>query len=152
MRRLNLRGKGLAACMLMALSLPVFGGGLDEGAESCMKTAAEKYSLSYDLLWAIAKQESGFNPRAVNVNTNGSMDIGAFQINTAWLPTLAKFGITRASLFDFCTSAHVGAWVLAQNIRTYGNTWNAVGAYNAKSPAKRMVYIKKISRHLASKE
>ncbi len=32
-----------------------------------------------------------------NKNTNGSEDIGLMQINSAHLPRLAKFGITRQS-------------------------------------------------------
>ena len=46
------------------------------------------------------------------------------------------------------TNIEVGAWVLAHNIQTYGWNWNAVGAYNAKSPHKREIYIKKVARNL----
>ena len=38
----------------------------------------------------------------------------------------------------------LGAWVLAENIRRMGNSWAAVGAYNARNPALRMKYAKKV--------
>jgi hypothetical protein len=33
-------------------------------------------------------------------------------------------------------------------MRRFGNTWNAVGAYNAKTPAKRLQYAIKVYRNI----
>jgi soluble lytic murein transglycosylase-like protein len=52
------------------------------------------------------------------------------QINTGWLPTLRKYGIGEKELRDECTSIHVGAWIISQNISSKGLNWDAVGAYN----------------------
>lgn len=114
----------------------------------CFKQAADRYKVSETLLKAIAMTESDFNPAASNVNTNGSEDIGVMQINSSWLPSLSKFGIGRAELKDACTNVNIGAWVLAQNIAQYGDTWRAVGAYNARSPSKQAIYIQKVWRNL----
>ena len=104
-----------------------------------------KYNINPALLYAIAKTESGLRPNAINrSNTNGSYDIGMMQINSSWLPTLAKHGITEKHLYDPCISLEVGAWVLANNMRKLGNSWNAVGAYNAASPDKRVKYASKV--------
>jgi len=35
-------------------------------------------------LFCIAKMESSFNPAAKNVNKNGTVDVGLFQINSVW--------------------------------------------------------------------
>lgn len=46
-----------------------------------IKRAAEKYNISYDLALAVAKCESGLNPKSRNINTNGTVDRGLYQIN-----------------------------------------------------------------------
>ncbi|WP_269507303.1 lytic transglycosylase domain-containing protein [Burkholderia sp. IMCC1007] len=110
----------------------------------CLDDAAIFQKVSVSLLRGIAQVESGMNPNAINTNTNGTVDIGLMQINSTWLPTLAREGITRESLFDACTNAYVGAWILSQNIRQLGANWNAIGAYNAASPDKRLAYARKV--------
>lgn len=117
-------------------------------ALACWDDAAQRYQVSSALLYAIARTESGLNPRAINRNTNGSRDIGLMQINSAWLPTLAAHGIGERELFEPCTNIHVGAWILAGNVSRLGYTWDAVGAYNATRPALRRAYIEKVRRHL----
>ncbi len=119
-------------------------------AFACWEDAAKRYGVSRDLLYAIAQTESGLDPRAVGRNRDGSRDLGLMQINSAWLPRLAAYGITEPDLFDACTNIHVGAWVLALNVARYGYTWEAVGAYNAASPHLRQAYAAKVRRNLSS--
>jgi soluble lytic murein transglycosylase-like protein len=117
-------------------------------AQACWDDAAQRYQVSSALLYAIARTESGLNPLAVGRNGNGSRDIGLMQINSSWLPTLAAHGINERDLFEPCTSIEVGAWILAGNVSRLGYTWDAVGAYNARSPALRRAYVDKVRRHL----
>jgi len=117
-------------------------------AAACWEEAAARYQVNSALLVAIARTESGMNPRAVGHNRNGTRDLGLMQINSAWLPTLATHGIREHDLLDACTSIHVGAWVLAQNIHRLGYTWEAVGAYNAATPSLRKTYIDKVKKNL----
>ena len=117
-------------------------------AYACWEDAAQRYQVSSALLYAIARTESGLNPQAIGRNGNGSRDIGLMQINSAWLPRLARHGIEEAHLYDPCISIHIGAWILAENVSRLGYTWEAVGAYNAASPALRRSYVEKVRRHL----
>lgn len=117
-------------------------------ALACWEQAAAAYGVSPYLLYAIARTESGLNPSAFHRNRDGSFDIGLMQINSRWLPALRKHGITEAQLYDPCVSIHVGAWILAGNMRRLGNTWEAVGAYNAKSPELRIRYAHKVYKNL----
>lgn len=117
-------------------------------ATTCWDRASEKYGVSSLLLQAIAKNESEFNPLAINYNKDGSFDIGVMQINSRHLPVLAQFNITQKDLFDPCINIDVGAWILSNNFKRMGFNWKAVGAYNAASPTKRALYAWKIHRIL----
>lgn len=113
--------------------------------EQCIVEAAHYRGQDPKLLKAIAVQESGMNPNAVNRNNkNGSVDIGLFQINSSWLAKLKSQGITETQLYDGCISAYVAAWILANEINTHGSTWRAVGAYNSPTESKRKIYASRI--------
>jgi soluble lytic murein transglycosylase-like protein len=118
-------------------------------ARACWEDAAARYGVNPYVLYAIAKTESNLNPSAINrSNANGTYDIGLMQINSGWLPTLRKHGIDEAQLWDACTNIQVGAWVLAQNMRRMGNSWEAVGAYNARDAQLRIKYALKVYRNM----
>lgn len=113
------------------------------------ESVGAKWKVNPYILYSIAKTESGLNPRAINrANANGSEDVGMMQINSFWFPKLAKYGITRESLFNACVSLDVAGWILSQNMARHGNTWTAIGAYNAVTPSKRVVYARKILKNL----
>ncbi|MDR5826003.1 lytic transglycosylase domain-containing protein [Caballeronia sp. LZ043] len=114
----------------------------------CLDDAARYHRVSVQVVRAIAQQESGMRANATNRNSDGSEDIGLMQINSSWLPKLSRFGISREHLFDACVNAYVGTWILASNIRQFGPTWKAVGAYNAVSSSKQLVYANNIYRRL----
>lgn len=118
------------------------------GFAACFDEAAARYRVPTSLLMAISRVESSGNPQAINRNTDGSYDIGHMQINSRWIPVLQRYGITERNLFDACTNTYVGAWILAQNIIRLGYGWDAIGAYNARSQAKRMAYARKVAQVL----
>ena len=128
--------------LLLDLSSPV-------ASAACYEQAAAHYGVDVALLKAIAEQESGFNPSSTHLNTDGSEDIGEMMINSSWLRKLAPFGIKRHHLFDACLNEHIGAWVLASNIKQFkGDTWKAVGAYNAKTAWRQRAYAMAIWKRL----
>jgi len=115
---------------------------------TCFDAAARHYRLHPALLRAIARQESGMNPRAIGKNTNGTLDLGLMQINTSWLPKLARAGISRERLMDPCTNIIVGAWVLHDAVSRHGLSWKAVGVYHSPTPWRQRDYALKVARHL----
>jgi soluble lytic murein transglycosylase-like protein len=114
----------------------------------CLDDAARFHRVNVALVRAIAQQESGMRSNAINTNNDGSEDIGLMQINSSWLPKLRRYGITRESLFNGCVNAYVGTWILASNVKQFGATWKAVGAYNAVSANKQLVYANNIYRRI----
>ncbi|TWI69283.1 transglycosylase-like protein with SLT domain [Pseudoduganella lurida] len=118
----------------------------------CIRSAASTFGHPVPLVRAVVEQESGgrCTPRHAT-NRNGTYDIGCMGINSSWLPMLTRrFGITERHLLDPCTNIHVGAWILAHNIALHGNTWQAVGAYNATTEAKRVRYAHRIATRMAT--
>ncbi len=104
------------------------------GWASCWEDAATRYGHDPAELYALAKVESSLNPAAENrshFQHTHSFDIGLLQINSRSLPELARYHIGYQELKDPCTNIMVGAWILADKKRRYGNTWEAIGAWNA---------------------
>ena len=72
------------------------------------------------------------------------------QINSFWLNHLEDFGITRQGLLDSpCLCVRVGAYVLAYEVASVGNTWLAVGQYHrgpSGSKKQKLAYAEKVRR------
>lgn len=152
----------VVAGLIAALALPAHGKGMKRPKRStqppyfdaCFADAGDRFGIEPDVLRAIAHTESSMRPEAISkANKNGSRDLGVMQINSDWLETLVAYGITRYDLFEPCQNIHVGAWILAQNIGKYGQTWEAIGAYNVGPKVtrpgddrdqKRRQYIQKV--------
>ena len=110
----------------------------------CFDDAASFHHVNPVILRAIAIVESGGKTDATNRNSNGSVDYGMMQINSIHLPSLARYGIGKADLYNGCKSVYLGAWILRRSIDRYGNTWEAVGTYNSSTPVYRDRYAAKI--------
>lgn len=104
---------------------------------SCWNDAGKNYGIDPLLLKAIAWKESRGRTDAIGPKLkNGNHALGLMQINSAHLPKLAQFGILREHLFNPCVSQKVGAWLLAECIQRFGQTWKAVGCYYAGPTSK----------------
>ncbi len=103
-------------------------------APACWSEAAQRYRIPVELLRAVARVESNFEPSAVNrahQSSTGTYDIGLMQINSSHLPALRRYGYVEADLLHPCVNLHIGAWLLASIFTREGMTWDAVGTYNA---------------------
>lgn len=93
--------------------------------ESYFKEAAEKYNVDVNLLKAIAKAESNFNPNAVS-------SAGALGIMQLMPSTASSLGISNA--YNAKANIMGGAQVIVANLKKYnGDVSLALAAYNAGS-------------------
>ncbi|MBN1958960.1 MAG: lytic transglycosylase domain-containing protein [Desulfuromonadales bacterium] len=105
----------------------------------CFERAGQEYGVSPLLLWAIAKTESNFNPRAINKNSETSIDIGLMQINSYWGEKFGEDFWTAQA--DPCFNIRSGAFVLATCFEQYGKNWAGIGCYNADTTSKQLKYV-----------
>jgi soluble lytic murein transglycosylase-like protein len=136
--------------MLLRLLLIGFAFGFSTSATSCWEKVASHYGIDVVLLAAVAKQESNFNPNAINFNKNGTRDIGLMQINSLWLSQLSKYGIEEHHLYDPCINLSIGAWILQNVIAKHGYNWDAIGRYHSNTEFIRKRYISKLQSNLRS--
>lgn len=119
------------------------------------------------LVEAIARQESGLNPLAVNIAGKSfypatreeaeqlirkaiaagqSFDVGKMQVNSWWMEGLA---IDPFSLLDPATNECWGKWILAEEIARHGLNWKAVGKYHSPDPERGRQYAWLVYHHYA---
>jgi soluble lytic murein transglycosylase-like protein len=106
----------------------------------CIVGAAQYHGVNPYLLRAILVVESRLNPKAINVNMNGTRDIGVAQINSIHLPVLQNHGIKESHLMDGCVNTYVGAWLLRKQISRHGLNWFGIAAYHSVTPDKNFRY------------
>ena len=118
----------------------------------CVVEAADVYSLPLAALVGILATEGGKTGEALS-NTNGTWDLGGFQVNTCHVNELQQAGFSpEAVLRDGCVNAHAAAWILRKEYDRTRNIWDAVGAYHSRTPKYRDAYIARVKEHLARLE
>lgn len=105
---------------------------LDARISAKVEEVSQKYSIPKELILAIIKQESNFNPRAYNKNKDGTEDRGLMQVNYQHnLRLMKEYGIADPDqLYDIETNIELGARILYENFQRFGNWTMAVKAYN----------------------
>jgi hypothetical protein len=101
----------------------------------CIVEVSEAYRVDPLLMRAIREHERG-DVGKKNQNSDGSWDMGPFQINTVHLPELwENFRITKHEVMhDPCINAAVAAWHLRNKINEVnGNIWKGVAWYHSKT-------------------
>ena len=116
----------------------------------CIFAASQTYAVPAPVLLGILHVEGGRVGQAVP-NTNGTHDLGPMQINTLWLPTLAKnWKVSEKTAMEWvrddgCTNVNVSAWILRQNLNaTNGSLAMAVAYYHSRTPSLGSKYKSKV--------
>ncbi len=107
----------------------------------CSITAAIKYQVPANILLAIAEKEGG-GPGMVNINKNGTFDIGPMQFNSAYLHELRQYGIAPAHVAaKGCYPYDLAAWRLRQHLLyDTGNLWARAANYHSRTAQYNLLY------------
>jgi soluble lytic murein transglycosylase-like protein len=109
----------------------------------CINQAVVAYAIPASLIMAIIYVEGGTNGLRIR-NTNGSFDYGVMQVNSSWLPEIAKqFAYTPNDLqYNACKNVMAGSWILRQNLNQQKrkSIMYAVGSYHSLTPNLNYIY------------
>ncbi|MBX2834863.1 MAG: lytic transglycosylase domain-containing protein [Micavibrio sp.] len=120
---------------------------------ACLMLASQTYSVPPAVLVGIYKAEGGKVGQEVS-NTNGSFDLGPMQINTIWMPDLAKrWGVSESVARkwvrdDACTNVGVAAWILRSHLDETRNLSQAIAHYHSRTPKYGTRYKKRVIKIL----
>lgn len=117
----------------------------------CVSQSSQAYGIQPIMLKTIIAVEGG-QAGTASRNTNGTYDMGVMQVNTIHLNAIQReLGYNWKDLiFNPCKNIDAGAWILSKRLKEEPTRpWLAVGNYHSKSPAKRVVYLKKIANAYA---
>jgi hypothetical protein len=116
----------------------------------CIESAASVYRLPPAVIVILLSVEGG-SLGHISQNTNGTADIGPMQVNTIWIPIVARHWQATAdeaylALRDnFCANVEAGTWILRQAIDSaHGDFWSGVGFYHSHDPGFKADYLRRI--------
>lgn len=134
-----------------------------------MAISAQKWGIQEELILAVAETESSAKPWAINIKGKAyypksrneaidlikrtlkegkSFDVGVMQLNVY---TLKRIGISPDVALDPYINILIGGWLLANELRRFGYTWQAIGNYHTpvkKNPERAKAYAQKVISNL----
>ncbi len=123
---------------------------------ACMALIASLYNLPPRVLPSIHVVEGG-QVATVHVNTDGSQDLGYMQVNTRWLPALARYtgspeAYVRTNLLSrACYNIAAAGLILRGYVNeTGGDLLRAVGDYHSHTPQLNASYQLQVLQSAAS--
>jgi len=123
---------------------------------ACMALVAQIYGLPPRVLPSIQAVEGG-GPGVVHRNTDGSTDLGIMQINTLWLPALARYTrldpaeVRDRLLHRACFNIAAAGLILRTYLdETRGDLMPAIGNYHSHTPLLNQGYQTKVRRSAAA--
>jgi len=104
----------------------------------CVEAVSAAYEIHPDVLYALALVEQGTVGQDNKGNSNGTYDIGPFQINSIHRKELMEYGVSENELRNNgCTNAEAAAWHLR----------NVVSVDDEAKVSDRQSYLRLIARY-----
>jgi hypothetical protein len=119
----------------------------------CIQKAAAGRSWMERTLWGLYDQEGGWVGARIP-NRDGSHDLGPLQINSWWVPRIARLiGRTQGQVahwlqHDACFNVATARWIYLTGLAASRDYWRAVGLYHSPTPARQIIYMRSVATHL----
>jgi hypothetical protein len=123
----------------------------------CLIDASHFYHVPPAVMIGILHVEGGRVGRESGPNADGSYDLGPMQINTQWLPELArawKVDVRKARTVmrdDGCMNVKAAAWILHNTISDAGSVYGGIARYNSSTPGVGSRYAAKVEKAMEEK-
>lgn len=117
---------------------------------ACLLLAAQTYQVPPAVMIGIMHVEGGRVGQAVGPNVNGTYDLGPMQVNTRWVPELARAWrldhktATKLVRDDGCVNVRVAAWILSRKIKEAGSLYGGIAYYHSATPGIGTRYAAKV--------
>lgn len=142
----EIKMKKIFKILLFSFLLADFLNAKEINYNNLFKKYGEFYGVNPVILWGIAKTESNFDPNALNINKNGTLDIGLMQINSIHYLKLKKFNYTLFDLYDPEINVAFGSYVLSRCLKKHGLNLRGINCYNGRT--RNNPYSKKVLRNI----
>lgn len=119
----------------------------------CIRQAAKGRVWLEKTLWGLRRQEAGWLGAEV-ANTNGTHDLGPLQINSWWVPRIARlverpeYQVRYWLRYDACFNAEAARWIFLSGLQATGDYWKAVGVYHSPTGWRQRAYAAKVATHM----
>lgn len=116
----------------------------------CVERASSGRNWLRQTLMALRKQEGGWIGAEVR-NENGTYDLGPMQVNSWWVPRIARSIARNESQVrawlrdDACFNVDVARWIFLSALRDTGDFWKAVGTYHSPTRWRQVRYARSVS-------
>ncbi len=117
---------------------------------TCLLLAAQTYQVPPAVMIGIMHVEGGRVGQAVGPNINGTYDLGPMQVNTRWMPELARaWSVDQKTALrlvrdDGCVNVRVAAWILSKKIKEAGSLYGGIAYYHSATPGIGTRYAAKV--------
>lgn len=124
---------------------------------ACMLLAAQTYQVPPAVMIGIMHVEGGRVGQQVGPNVNGTYDLGPMQVNSLWVPELAKaWNVSKDQAYtalrdDGCVNVRVAAWILRKKIKKAGSLYKGIAYYHSATPKYGSRYVRKVVRVMNEK-
>lgn len=120
---------------------------------ACIRGASAGWPWLEKTLWGLRDQERGWVGAQIR-NRDGGYDLGPLQVNSWWVPRLARLtgkssGNVRWWLIhDPCFNVHVARWIFLTALVQTRDYWRAVGVYHSPAAHRQRQYAQSVALRL----